>query len=174
MQDLFYEHCSIFTADALGYAMEKSGFGAVDVRHVFGGQYLWATGEAGAVVDSPRLPDTDFAQLGAAGPKFTEKWSEAVRSARQSGRVAIWGAGAKGVTFALLTDPEAQMLDYAIDVNPSKQGLHLAGSGLQVVSPSAAAERKPDTVFVMNPIYLDEIRSIMRAQGLQADLIPIN
>lgn len=174
MQDLFYEHCSIFTADAMRYAMEKSGFGAIEVRHVFGGQYLWATGEAGAPVDSPSLPNTDFAQLGTAGPEFTAKWSDAVRTARRSGTVAIWGAGAKGVTLALLTDPQAEMLDCAIDVNPGKQGLHLAGSGLQVLSPSAAAERKPNTVFVMNPIYLDEIRSIMQAQGLDADLIPIN
>ncbi len=174
MQDLFYEHCSVFTADALRYAMEKSGFGSVTVHHVFGGQYLWATGIAGATFIPPRLPSSRLDQLGKAGPRFTEKWSTAVRAARYSGTVAIWGAGAKGVTFTLLTDPEAQIFDCAIDINPGKQGLHLAGSGLQVLSPRAAAERNLKTIFVMNPNYLDEIWRLTSDHSIDATLVPIN
>jgi hypothetical protein len=40
--DFFYEHCSLFTAASLALALERAGFAVTDVRHVFGGQYLWA------------------------------------------------------------------------------------------------------------------------------------
>ena len=50
--DFFYEHCSLFTAASLALALERAGFVVSDVRHVFGGQYLWAeavSGRAGGV-----------------------------------------------------------------------------------------------------------------------------
>ncbi len=174
MQDLFYEHCSVFTATALRYAMEKSGFGNVTVDHVFGGQYLWASGVAGPSVVPAGLPKSDVGEMSEAGPIFTTKWRTAVAAARGVGPVAIWGAGAKGVTFALLTDPDARLIDCAIDINPSKQGLHLAGSGLEVLAPARAAARKLKTVFVMNPNYLDEIAKLADDAGIDASLIPIN
>jgi hypothetical protein len=175
MQDLFYEHCSIFTADSLRYAMEKSGFRDVDVGHVFGDQYLWASGAAGQVIDAPtpKAP-SNFDTLSKARERFTDKWGVAVTAAKANGPVAIWGAGAKGVTFALLTDPAAETFDCAIDINPGKQGLHLAGSGLQVLAPAMAAARKLKTIFVMNPNYLDEISRLARDAGIAATLVPIN
>ncbi len=88
--------------------------------------------------------------------------------------MAIWGAGAKGITFALLNDPEGQMFEYAVDINPAKQGLHMAGTGLRVVSPTETAERKPSTIFVMNPNYLSEVEVCLSENGVSATLIPIN
>lgn len=174
MQDLFYEHCSIFTAAALRHAMERSGFGRVEVSHVFGGQYLWASGIAGARIEETALPPRGQEPSLATGTAFAGKWRQDVQAARQAGAVALWGAGAKGVTFALLTDSGAEIFACAIDINPGKQGLHLAGTGLQVLSPQAAAAQNPKTIFVMNPNYLDEIGETMRACGIEARLVPIN
>lgn len=173
-QDLFYEHCSIFTADSLRYALEIAGFGTVEVRHVFGEQYLWATGVAAESIMPSLQSSMDVVPKVLAEERATEKWSKAVAEARKGGSVAIWGAGGKGVTFALLTDPKTRLLDYAIDINPAKQGLYLACSGLEVLSPSAAAERKPKTIFVMNPNYLDEIKVLATKVGILAELVPIN
>ncbi|MEZ6147670.1 MAG: methyltransferase domain-containing protein [Planctomycetaceae bacterium] len=39
--DFFHEHCSIFTDASLTTACERVGLAVPDVRHVFGGQYLW-------------------------------------------------------------------------------------------------------------------------------------
>lgn len=175
MQDLFYEHCTIFTASSLQYALARAGFIDIEVGHVFGGQYLWASGRAGAATTQPSLPPArDLSQLAEAGPRFAARWTDSVRRARAAGPVAIWGAGAKGVTFALLTDPDARMLCCAIDINPAKQMLHLAGTGLQVLSPQAAQAHAPATIFVMNPNYCDEIRRDMQSVGLEAQIIPIN
>lgn len=53
--DFFYEHCSLFTVGSLALALEKAGFAVTGVRHIFGGQYLWAEGVAGA--EPPSLPE---------------------------------------------------------------------------------------------------------------------
>ncbi|MCP5081976.1 MAG: methyltransferase domain-containing protein [Alphaproteobacteria bacterium] len=174
MQDFFYEHCSIFTADSLRFAMEKSGFDDVYVQHVFGGQYLWASGVAGVQIKSPKLAPRGPRQFGDFGAEFRQKWRSALLQAQEVGNVAIWGAGAKGVTFALLSDPEAEIIDFAIDINPGKQGLHLAGSGLEVLPPEDAFSRKPRTIFVMNSNYIGEIGQFLTGAGANATLVPID
>lgn len=52
----------------------------------------------------------------------------AVRSLAASGGVAVLGAGAKGVTFLNLADPEAANVSCVIDVNPYKQGKFIPGT----------------------------------------------
>ena len=52
--DFFYEHCSLFTAASLSLALERAGFAVTDVRHVFGGQYLWAEAVSGSPDSGPR------------------------------------------------------------------------------------------------------------------------
>jgi SAM-dependent methyltransferase len=173
MQDLFYEHCSIFSHKALRFALERAGFRTVKIEHVFGGQYLWAHAQASDHVESAELTGAGLGELAGARERFTARWRRIAEEARSAGPVAIWGAGAKGVTFALLVDPEAQLIDHAIDINIEKQGLHLAGSGLQILSPQLAAGRAPKSIFVMNPNYIDEIRQIAAGAGLDARLIPI-
>ena len=38
--DVYYEHCSYFTADKLRFAFERAGFDVLDIRRVYDGQYL--------------------------------------------------------------------------------------------------------------------------------------
>jgi len=174
MQDLFYEHCSIFASDSLCFALEKSGFRVDKIEHVFRGQYLWAHARAAEYFEPAGPAGTSLKDLAGARERFTARWRGAIEEAYVVGPVAIWGAGAKGVTFALLVDSEARLIDHAVDINAEKQGLHLAGSGLQVLSPQRSAERSPKSIFVMNPNYIDEIRQIATGAGINARLIPID
>ncbi len=174
VQDFFYEHCSIFTARSLALALRNAGFASPHVTHVFGGQYLWARAggshadEAADVGPAPPLSITNVRRA------FLARWRDDLAGRAANGPVALWGAGAKGVNFALLADPAGRAIDCVIDVNPAKQGKYLAGSGLPVVAPAAAATRKPASIYVMNPNYLGEIRAQAAQAGLAADLIPIN
>jgi hypothetical protein len=175
IQDFVYEHCSLFTAEALALALQSSGFEKPTVVPVFGGQYLWARAIAGKR-DSRR--DCSRVNPGSTiqnkGDDVIDEWRNRALCARQEGSVAVWGAGAKGVTFALLVDPDASLLDHAIDINPRKQGHFLPGTALPVISPESSAARKPRTVFVMNPIYLSEIQMTAKEAGILAEFIPIN
>ncbi len=173
MQDFFYEHCSLFTARALALALERAGFHAPRVDHVFGGQYLWARASAAPLAAPPAPP----APLRAGDvmnrrEAFIAEWRK--RAAAASGLRAIWGAGAKGVTFALMMEAGGQPFDHVVDINPAKQGLHLAGSALPVLSPEQSAARGVATYFVMNPNYRDEIAARLAALGRRAELIALD
>lgn len=174
IQDFFYEHCTLFTTPALAYALRRAGFRVLRVDHVFDGQYLWAEAEAAdEAVGSP--PKTaGIGSLAGARDRFVSRWRASVRNASSKGPVAIWGAGAKGVSFATLIDPDGTLIDHAIDINPAKQNRWLAGSGVQVLSPESAAQRAPRSIFLMNPIYHREVHARAVQAGLMADIIPLN
>lgn len=177
MQDFFYEHCSLFTAQSLALALRKAGFSAPRVAHVFGGQYLWAEAFAGDGKDEPDarivLPPA-HERLDKVREEFLERWRGEVAAAAARGPVALWGAGAKGVSFSILSDPDCAIIDHVVDVNPGKQGHFLPGSGLLVLSPQESARRRPETIFVMNPNYLNEIAATASEAGITARLVPID
>jgi hypothetical protein len=173
MHDFFYEHCSIFSLQSLRLALEKSGFPAASVRSVFGDQYLWATNQALAV---PALEELDMHHQGkslASAETYATHWRTKMIEAARRGRVTIWGAGAKGATFAMLMDPDDGHLDCAIDINPQKQGKFLAGSGLMILSPEDASRRAPSTIFLMNPNYEQEVRETASKLGIEAVIVPV-
>ncbi|MFD0980279.1 methyltransferase, partial [Tropicimonas aquimaris] len=60
-----------------------------------------------------------------------------------------------------------------IDINPYKQNRFLPGTGIQVMTPQALATTPPDTVIVMNPVYLGEISSSLAGLGLSPELVAV-
>jgi C-methyltransferase C-terminal domain/Methyltransferase domain len=175
VQDFFYEHCSLFTAKSLAHALVRAGFARPEVGHVFGGQYLWAGAVAADVADDHVLADgVSFESLAQVRSEFIRHWRSAIREAASMGRVALWGGGAKGVSFAILCDPDRSLIDHVVDVNPQKQGKFLPGSGLPIISPEESAKRSPATVFVMNVNYLAEIVAKATDVDLRARFISID
>ncbi len=175
--DFFYEHCSYFTADSLRTAFERAGFGVVGVRHVFGGQYLWleATRDAAGPAGGPRpgaVPDL-AAAFGAAEPGRVARWRRRVDELTGSGPVAVWGAGAKGVTFANLVDPGGERLACVVDLNPRKQGRYLPGTGHPIVAHPALRQCGVSAALVMNPNYRGEIEALLRNEGSAVRVIDL-
>lgn len=163
-QDFFYEHCSYFSASSLQTAFERAGFAVDGVTSVFGGQYLWIEAHPGPIlVQEPGEQARSIAARAAAYGEQEEQLVTVLRSRieelRTDGPVAIWGAGAKGTTFLNLTDPEASVLAFAVDVSPTKQGAFVAGTGHPIVAPSALAAAGVRSVLVMNPNYVSEIEA---------------
>ena len=148
MQDFFYEHCSLFTPAALQHALDRAGFEAANVTTVFGGQYLWAEAVAGRDLSASRPEGAGLGEIAGARDRFVQHWTSVVDEARTRGPVALWGAGAKGVTFSAMIDPDGVSIDHVIDINPAKQGLFLAGTGLPVLSAQASGARAPRTIIV--------------------------
>lgn len=162
LYDFFYEHCSYFTPRSLSFAFERAGFGAASIEHVFGGQYLFARARRGE--PSGRGPD-DGGHVAALAARYRER--ERARIAHvdrgldglaSRGAVAVWGAGAKGVTFAGLFDARADRLAGVVDINPRKQGMFVPGTGHPIFGPRELSDRGITDVVVMNPVYLDEVR----------------
>ncbi|MCB9140390.1 MAG: methyltransferase domain-containing protein [Caldilineaceae bacterium] len=176
--DIIYEHCSYFTKYSLAYLFESSGFEVTDVRTTFGGQYLCIEAR----------PKNDFIVTSAANWNQPREIAENVRdfsnryrakrsqdqmmlsALADSGRQAvIWGSGSKGITFLNML-PEAEIIHYAVDINPRKQGMYITGPGQLIVAPEFLSDYAPDAVIVMNPLYTEEIRTTLEGMGLNADL----
>ncbi len=173
LQDFFYEHCNYFTTDTLGFALARAGFADSQVEHVFDGQYLLATAKSGGVARA------DYPANAAARAESCARFARTVadragdwtqRIDRAGGLVALWGAGAKGVTFAGAVDPDARRIACLIDVNPRKQGHFAAASAHPILSPEQAAAAGVRTAIVMNPNYRGEIAATVQRQGWPFEL----
>lgn len=176
--DFFYEHCSLFSSDSLRKALEKADFHVDEVKHVFGGQYLWLEGTVGGA-DEKIKGNGESVVAAARQYSQTEagllaEWKHVVRSLVQSGKVSVWGAGAKGVTFVNLVDPDREYVDCIVDLNPNKQGHFVPGSGHPIVGFEELASRRVTTAILMNPNYLQENERLLQEAGIRVDLVAPN
>jgi hypothetical protein len=195
--DLYYEHCSYFTAGSLARVFEGAGFDVLDVRREFDDQYLmldaapadgWSVDAgppvaAASVAGRPRA-DTGFADLAAttaavgafAGTcgRAVEQWRSVVGDAVAGRRrVLLWGASSKAVGFLSTLGLTHEQVPAVVDINPHKQGTFLPTSGCPIVSPAAAADLRPDVVVIMNPIYRDEIAADLAGRSVRADVLAL-
>jgi SAM-dependent methyltransferase len=169
--DFFYEHCSLFSAQSLTTAFERAGFSVTRVTKTFGEQYLWLEATLAHPTDTPSC---DASSIPALARRFGERerqWIEAWRDRlRSGGKLAIWGAGAKGVTFANLVDPDCELIDSVIDLNPHKQGHFVPGTGHPIVAPAALGERGVTRAILMNPNYRAENLALLHSLQLDIEL----
>ncbi|AXS40437.1 class I SAM-dependent methyltransferase [Breoghania sp. L-A4] len=122
MHDFFYEHCSLFTLGSIAVALEKSGYAPTMTSTCFDGQYLWAEAMTAAPLDRAGFIGREA--------DYVEIWRGRARTHGDSGPVFIWGAGAKGATFANIIDPDAALFAGVVDINPGKQGRFIGGTGI--------------------------------------------
>jgi SAM-dependent methyltransferase len=172
--DLIYEHCGYFTAPSLVHAFDRAGFDVLEVGEDFDRQFLWiearpGDGAPGAAPDLGGLPEvvSGFARASRARVDGWRRWFGEMEDGERD--VVVWGAGSKGATFVNLFR-EFRCLTRVVDVNPHKEGKFLSGSGHRIVHPDRLAEGGvPDCVIVMNPIYLDEVRTLLADRGLASE-----
>ncbi|MEG4392885.1 class I SAM-dependent methyltransferase [Microcoleus sp. BROC3] len=173
--DFFYEHCSYFTAQSLATAFEVAGFQVESVEHIFEGQYLWLEAtipaEKPAVTKKPAFISILANQFARLERELIGKWEIKIQELASHGKVALWGAGAKGVTFANTIDPDRKWIDCIIDLNPNKQGKYIPGTAHPIVSYQDIAERGITTAILMNPNYHQENLVLLKASNLNIDLL---
>lgn len=174
MWDFFYEHCSYFTVDSLSFALSQAGFSTTNSEKVFNNQYLWHEGK--------------FTKKNAAKPKlgdilllienyqkkekdFISNWKTYLSDVK--GKIAIWSAGAKGVTFANLIDPEKRIIDSLIDINTKKQDKFIPISAHPIISPNDIKKREIRNIINMNPNYLFEIKNTLKEMQITVNFIEV-
>ncbi len=65
-------------------------------------------------------------------------------------------------------------IEFAVDINPHKHGMFMAGTGQEIVAPEFLTTYRPELVVVMNPIYVDEIRAHLDRLGLTPRLVAVS
>ena len=176
--DLSYEHCSHFTATSLRALFVRHGVDVLDVRRVYGGQYLvLEAAPAGSSGPAPSSEDAAapvepvervvercraFARAVEEQLAHWDAWFAARAAADE--QVVVWGGGSKGLVF-LSALPETGVRR-VVDINPGLQGRWMGGAAVPIVAPQALVDDPPAVVLLMNGIYRDEVRRTLDDLGL--------
>ena len=178
--DIIYEHYSYFSSISLTQLFLRCGFKIHAIYETYQNQFICI--EASPDKDLARNIPFEIVTSGEIKKyvdMFAERldkkvveWKSRLEKNKQRGqKVVLWGAGSKGVTF--LNILRVENVEYIVDINPRKQGMYVPGSGQKIVSPSFLKDYRPDLVIVMNPVYLNEIKTDISTMGLRTRVVPV-
>ena len=180
-EDIYYEHCSYFSPGSLARLFRRCAFEVIDLSTDYNGQYVMIEAKPSNRQPAVLLPEEDDMEKlrnlvsnfpGKLGQKLSGWWNKIGLTKENSYRTVIWGASSKGVSF-LTTLGVTDEIQYAVDINPYRQGTYLPGTGHTIVSPDFLKEYKPDVVIVMNAIYKGEIQKDLQKLGLSPEILTL-
>ena len=180
-EDIYYEHCSYFCPGSLMHLFQKCGFNVLDLKTAYNDQYLLL--EAKPVSEDLRQVsplETNLEEITTYVDKFKKKYTNMVaywqsqlqKIKAEMQRAVVWGSGSKGVAFLTKLGIYDE-IEFVVDINPNRQGTHMAGTGQPIVSPDFLCEYKPDIVIVMNSIYRDEIKEELARMNLKPEILTL-
>jgi SAM-dependent methyltransferase len=176
--DIYYEHCSYFSLGSLARLFRLCGFDVLDLAKDFDDQYLLVEAQPANGLAGHRHPgEDDFGELTDAVRHFAknhqaklDEWNAYLDRIQGDGlRAVIWGSGSKCVSF-VTTLNILDEIEFAVDVNPHRQGKFIPGGAQKIVAPDFLKEYRPDAVILMNPIYMEEVRQQLHEMGLEPEL----
>jgi SAM-dependent methyltransferase len=170
--DVYYEHCSYFSATSLKHLFTDTGFAVQRIWTGYDGQYLMivtspaehrsnvAPGDADGVAAIIRMSGS----FAAAAARSRAAWLSRLRNWAAAGqRTVLWGSGSKAVAF-LTTLGVHDEVEHVVDINPYRVGKFLPGTGQRIVAPASLHDYRPDNVIIMNPVYRDEVERELARQ----------
>jgi hypothetical protein len=176
--DIYYEHCSYFSASSLGYLFRTTGFEILDIRLDYNDQYLLIeaipaleplekTFEIEKSIEDQKKRVNNFKT------KINEQLSQWRRRLKQMKdqrkRTVIWGGGSKAVGF-LTNFADLNLIEYVVDINPHMENNYIPGIGSKYVQPGFLKDYIPESVIIMNGIYVDEITKIIHDMGINPEV----
>lgn len=174
--DVIYEHASYFTKASLVSLLRACSFEVTELSESFDGQFISI--EASPSSASPSEQDALSinalkAEVAAFADRYRIKvvsWNSALKEIEaNSSRAVVWGAGSKGTTF--LNILKTGGIEYVVDINPHKHGTFVPVSAQEIIGPEFLAEYSPETIIVMNPVYIEEIWALVKNMGLKTRLL---
>jgi SAM-dependent methyltransferase len=163
---IYHEHCQYWSLAAAERALARHGLAVTDVEELptqGGSLRVYATHADGAASASARVAEV-LDQERAAGlldgsgcAALQEQIAGVKRSllsflesAGNEGKTVVaYGAAAKGSTLLNYCGVRANQIQYAVDLNPCKQGLFLPGSHVPIHHPERVAVTKPDYLLIL-------------------------
>ncbi len=175
--DFFYEHCSYFNLNSLSTAFQLSGFKINEAKTIFQGQYMWfeaIPANTKLIINkNPSITPKLAKKFSIVEKNLVNQWKKKIRKITQNDKIAVWGAGAKGVTFCNLIDPEHKFFDFVIDLNPKKHKKFIPGSGHKIISYKEISKYKITKAILMNPNYFEENIDLLKKSNIKIELLNI-
>jgi len=166
--DVYYEHCSYFSATSLKRLFIGADFAVQRIWTGYDGQYLMTVtspAEHGSHGSDVTLDDPDgVAEIIRMSGSFTASaahsraaWLSRLRNWAAAGQsTVLWGSGSKAVAFLTTLGVHGE-IEHVVDINPYRVGKFLPGTGQRIVAPAFLRDYRPDNVVIMNPVYRDEV-----------------
>lgn len=178
---IYHEHYAYWSLLALERVFARHGLQVFDVEHLatHGGSVRYlasATPRAPSAAlvalreeEAARGLDTDAFYAG-----FDVRVQAVLAGFREwlagRGRVAAYGAAAKGNTFLNAAGVRKGDLLAVADLSPAKQGRLLPGSHVPVVSPGALLALAPKDILILPWNIADEVVAQLRAAGFEGGI----
>lgn len=166
--DFFADHVNYFTAETLAAALRHFGFDCLDVQRGMNGEFLVAhvrTGHHAAqrpAAHAALAPHHRLALQSSMQRLIAELRAYVEAHTRAGRRVAVWGAGGKGI--ATLAAADLTGVEFVIDSDPHKRGRFTPVSHLPVRPPETLASDPPDALVLTALAYRDEIIRDLRTR----------
>lgn len=147
--DFFPDHVNYFSQRTLRLCLEMNGFVVDEVSRQMSGEYNVAL----VRVDSQK---GKIRQMGAiAELQILSLRSFVADEVSANRRVAIWGAGGKGIS--LMAAAEISGIQYVIDTDVHKQGRYTPVMHFPIKAPSFVIKEPVDTIIITALAYTQEI-----------------
>lgn len=179
--DIYYEHCSYFSAGSLARLFRACGFEVIDLVRDYGNQYLLIEAKPVSVqLVKPHAAEETLAQM-ADDVQYCSihccdrmsQWRKKLQQLHeQRKRTVVWGSGSKCVAFLTSLGIKDE-IECIVDINPHRHGKFIPGAGKQIMPPEHLKAVEPDAVIVMNPIYREEIRQMLHRMELIPEILNV-
>jgi SAM-dependent methyltransferase len=177
--DIYYEHCSYFSAGSLARLFRSCGFEIIDLARAYDDQYLLIEARpVNGLSHKIHVLEERLEQMACEVENFSRRigsslkqWKQRLQQIHtQRKRVVVWGSGSKCVAFLTNLDTEDN-IEYVVDINPRRHEKYIPGVGKRIVPPEFLKQYRPDVVVVMNSIYYDEIRQLLDTMGVSTAIV---
>jgi SAM-dependent methyltransferase len=172
--DIYYEHCSYFSAGSLSHLFTITGYEIIDIRLDYDDQYLLieakptTTPSANAFEIKESIEDQKvrIENFKKAIDKQLREWRDRLQMMKDNGKkTVVWGGGSKAVGF-LTNFIDLDFIEYVVDINPNMENNYIPGVGCRYIQPPFLKEYQPNTIIIMNGVYKDEIMKSINDMGI--------
>jgi hypothetical protein len=176
--DIYYEHCSYFSAGSLARLFRSTGYEILDLRLDYNGQYLLIEAKP---VNSPSTKTFEIEESIEEQKKRVDEFKTKIQQQlgdwrqklealkKKNSKVVVWGGGSKSVGF-MTNFADLDLIEYVVDINPHMENNFIPGIGKKYVQPKFLKDYKPDAVIIMNGIYKDEITKSLHEMDVYPEI----
>jgi SAM-dependent methyltransferase len=168
---VYHEHFSYFSCTSVDSLMGRHGLSLnrVEAFPIHGGTLRWTVAPTRGVEPSARdhlAAEADakvtelsyYAEFGARVERIRRDLRALLERLRaDGGRVAAYGAAAKGSTLLNSIGADQALIDFVVDRNVHKQGLYMPGVHVPISAPERLLEEQPDYLLLLAWNFRDEI-----------------
>ena len=176
--DIYYEHCSYFSAGSLARMFRSTGYEILDLRLDYNDQYLLIEAKPANTLSTKTFAiEESIAEQKQRVDTFKVKiqeqlgeWRKKLITLKEKGsKTVVWGGGSKSVGF-LTNFADLGIIEYVVDINPHMEGNYIPGIGIQYKQPKFLNEYKPDAVIIMNGVYQKEITQSLHEMDVYPEI----